>query len=141
MEPWRSVDPSRVPPQASRSRVLVLLLSQITRNPASLEAPVSVSPTPGVRFHKHSLSPCSVPHPGLGSAGGTVVTTAALTLPSQDSRSNREDRPITQTVGTQGGQVRNGGPRAHLTQPESLGGLPVGGEGGSVGQAVKQGTC
>lgn len=52
---------------------------------ASLETPVSVSSTPGVRFHKHSLSLCFVPDPVLGSAGDMVVTMTALVPPSHDS--------------------------------------------------------
>ena len=53
----------------------------------SLETPLSVSSTPGVQFHKHSLSLCSVSDPVLGSAGDMVVTTTALVLPSHDSQS------------------------------------------------------
>lgn len=54
---------------------------------ASLETPVSVS-------HPHLVSgstntPCAQPWAGLGSAGDTVVATAPLVLPSQDSQSSR----------------------------------------------------
>lgn len=93
---------------------------------ASLETPVSVS-------HPHLVSrstntPHAQPWAGMGSAGDTVVTTAPLVLPSQDSQSSRGDRPRGSGLGWD--------PRAHLAQAEHPGGLPGG--GGVVRQVRKQ---
>lgn len=60
--------------------------------------------TPSIQFHKHSLSPCFVPNPGLDNTGEMVVTTTALVLPSQDSQSSHGDEAIPLTVRTQEGQ-------------------------------------
>lgn len=107
-EPWWGLDKSQDLSSRLSEPKPLLATQPDGKSPeaqTSLETPLSMSSAPGVQFHKHSLSLCSITRSCAGQCGGhgDAHSTAALVLPSHDSVAlKKQTYPL--TVKTQGGQ-------------------------------------
>lgn len=128
-----SLGPRELPPLSAREKKLNLVApgdsDVFTESDNTSKTPFTHSSIIPEMFIDHPLGD----RPVLGGAGDTLVTGAALALPSWDSQCSR-GQTCPQTVMTRVGRDGMGGPRGQwdprwcLTQQGSQEGLPGGGD-------------